>query len=448
MNVWLINPYGPLPGEAWRETRFAMMGRALAERGHKVVWWTANFCHHSKRLRSSGPSEVVVTPSFSIRLVPTCPYQKHIGIARLRFEALFALRLRAMASRLSAPQIIVSSDATMSTAWAATSLAQRFRAHLVFDVIDLCPEVFTCALPGWLRAHAQIIFAPLFSVRARNFRKACGIVAVCDDYLQPARDANVTLSDERMLSVAWGADLATFRAHQLSSQERQLLGNRFGKDRNEVFAIYAGTLGELYDIDALLQAAVLLQQAGSSVKILIAGGGPRAGAIKSLVHEKGLRNVLFMGEVGFTDLLRIYQVCDIGLCTYGVGSPVAMPIKLYDYLAAGLPVINSIRGPLEHLLRERRIGMQYAAGDADSLAATLMCLSGDHCLRQEMAQNALAQAEVFDTRIQYAGFAKLIETIVGTSRDPDISVSRPCPGARSCGRPIQTQRPCKREVLS
>ena len=96
MKIWLLNPYGPLPGEAWRETRYAMLGRVLARHGHEVIWWTAGFCHHSKMVRTEVPKDIAVEPNFTIRLVPTPPYRRHIGLARLRFEFLFALRVLRM----------------------------------------------------------------------------------------------------------------------------------------------------------------------------------------------------------------------------------------------------------------------------------------------------------------------------------------------------------------
>ncbi len=118
-----------------------------------------------------------------------------------------------------------------------------------------------------------------------------------------------------------------------------------------------------------------------------------------------------LGEIDFAELVRIYQICDIGLSIYGVDSPVAMPIKVFDYLAAGLPIVNSIQGFLQKLLQERRIGTQYTAGDPESLASALQKMSSDRVARQQMALNASEAALQFDSRIQYNNFAKLLEAL-------------------------------------
>ena len=37
MNIWLINPYEPIPGEAWRDYRFTIIAETLARHGHQVT---------------------------------------------------------------------------------------------------------------------------------------------------------------------------------------------------------------------------------------------------------------------------------------------------------------------------------------------------------------------------------------------------------------------------
>lgn len=417
MKIWLMNPYGPLPGEAWRETRYAMLGRTLARCGHEVTWWTAGFCHHSKTVRTLVPRTVEVEPNFIIRLVPTPSYTRHVGLARLRFEFLFAARAYKAARILAGPDAIVSSDVTMGLAHVAERLARRFRAELIYDIIDLSPEVFAGALPACLQGAARILFSPLYVMRARHFKKASGVIAVCDDYLNPARIANRGLSERRLMNVYWGTDLKAFRAAQAGPSEVAQLAATLGKQDDDIFAIYAGTLGVLYDIDALLDAAQLLRTGHGHIKILIAGGGPRADDIRRIVREKDLDNVVMLGELSFVDLIKLYQVCDVGLSIYGVNSPVAMPIKVFDYLAAGLPIINSIGGFLGQLLADRQIGMQYTAGDPESLALALRRLSSDLPALRKMGRRAAEAAAEFDSAVQYGQFTRFLERLVAARAD-------------------------------
>lgn len=415
MKIWLLNPYGPLPGEAWRETRYAMLGRVLARHGHEVIWWTAGFCHHSKMVRTEVPKDIAVEPNFTIRLVPTPPYRRHIGLARLRFEFLFALRVLRMATRAGDVRAIVCSDATMTLGLVARFLARKVHAVLVYDILDLWPEVFSGALPNWLRPRAKTVFAPLFALRNWNFRHATGVAAVCDDYLLPARSANPSFHEDQLLSVFWSTDLECFDAAQASPEEIPQIARQYGKNKSDIYAIYAGTLGLLYDIDPLLEAAKRLQTQMPELKLLVAGGGPRSADIKRFITNNNLNNLRLLGEMSFTDLIRLYQICDIGMCIYGPNSPVAMPIKIFDYLAAGLPVINSIGGFLERLVRDRNLGMQYRAGDSASLAGALCAMGSDIGALKRMSANARVARAEFDSKLQYGRFMHLLERLSGGS---------------------------------
>ena len=62
--IWLVNPYGPIEGENWREYSFNQFGKFLSDNGYKVIWWTANFSHHFKKYRSNGWKDIEVNENF------------------------------------------------------------------------------------------------------------------------------------------------------------------------------------------------------------------------------------------------------------------------------------------------------------------------------------------------------------------------------------------------
>ena len=52
--IWIVYPYGDIIGEKFLEARHIRFGRKLAEKGYKVIYWTSNFSHTFKRVRSEG----------------------------------------------------------------------------------------------------------------------------------------------------------------------------------------------------------------------------------------------------------------------------------------------------------------------------------------------------------------------------------------------------------
>jgi glycosyltransferase involved in cell wall biosynthesis len=159
-----------------------------------------------------------------------------------------------------------------------------------------------------------------------------------------------------------------------------------------------------------------LQAQGSRVKIWIAGEGSLRPHVVEIIETRHLTNLVYLGKLTPDELAQLYGVCDVGLCLYAPESNVAMPDKVYDYMAAGLPVVNSLQGELEVFLGTNRVGVQYRAGDPVSLASALSLLADDSGRRREMAGNSYNAAFKFDRRVQYGRFADLVEQVGNDSR--------------------------------
>ncbi len=390
-----------------------MLGRALGERGHHVIWWTANFAHHFKHFRSLTWQDIKVDPLFQIRLVPTTDYYKNISLGRIRFELLYSWRMYNRAIQELSPDCIISVAPNSFNNPFAVRLSKHFDVPLILDFFDLYPEMFAFALPEIIRPLAPIMFAPLYWLRRQDLNQADAITAVCDSYLETALRIAPRVPKNRSLTVYIGVDTAKFREKVPSIQEIDLVTKRYNKYAGEVWAIYAGSLGNNYDIDTLLQAGLRLEKQGSKVKIQIAGDGPLRTRIIQFIESRQMSHLTYLGKLDVDELIKLYRISDIGLSPYAPGSTVSMPTKVYDYLAAGLPIVNSLGGDdVESLLREKQIGIQYEAGNPISLANALEYLASHPDQRRMMAQNSFDAAMQFDQHVQYGRFVDFIEQVV------------------------------------
>lgn len=417
MNIWLINPYGQIPGEGWRDYRFTMLGKALVERGHQALWWTANFSHTFKRFRSESWKDISIVSKFDIRLVPTTSYAKNVSLGRLRFECIYAWQTYRRAAEVGPPDCIVATDPSQIVGYMAVQLAKRFRVPLILDVLDLWPELFVLALPRLLRPFAPIVFSPLYWLRRHNLGRADALTSLCNTYLEVSKKEASKSRITPSLTIYNGIDVAAFRAARPDANEAIKLNRQFGKKSDDVWAIYTGTLGNNYDIDTLLRAGLDLEKRASHIKIWIAGEGPLRSHVTDFIETHRLKNMAYLGKhLESEELIKLYRVCDIALCPYAPESNVAMPNKSYDYMAAGLPIVNSLRGELEDFLREHQSGIQYIAGDPNSLVSALESLATDEERRQLMAQNSFDAAMEFDEHVQYRKYVDLIELSVSERR--------------------------------
>lgn len=74
MNIWIFNPYEPLPHEGAVRLRYASLAAALIAQGHAVVWWSADWSHALKLRRleqgaGSRHSALMHTPEVNPELI-------------------------------------------------------------------------------------------------------------------------------------------------------------------------------------------------------------------------------------------------------------------------------------------------------------------------------------------------------------------------------------------
>jgi hypothetical protein len=110
-------------------------------------------------------------------------------------------------------------------------------------------------------------------------------------------------------------------------------------------------------------------------------------------------------------LYELFGFCDFGFSTYSESSTVSMPIKCYDYFAAGLPLVNSLKRNLGSLINDNNVGYQYEASNAKSLEITLKKLIFEFDQLASKKNRCLALGGDFDNSIQYNNFLSLIKKI-------------------------------------
>ena len=408
LTVWIINPYGNIPGEGWRDYRSTLIAKALAEAGHHVVWWVSNFEHRSKTFRSPGWANFEVNPNFMIRIVPSTRYTSHISLSRIRYERTFARRFCQCAAECAPPDVIILAEPALFVSPLVLELIRHWKTKLVVDILDLWPELFHIALPVWLSKLGSLIFLPLYMRRAALFRRSDAIVAVTKDYLEVAQ----RIVDKSITAVIYlGVDVKGIQSGMLASDTLPEALRLYQKKPGDVWAIYAGTLGDNYDIRTILLAAELLATKDCMVTILIAGDGPLKSEVLAAIETKRLKNLIYVGSLSAQAVTHLYGYCDIALSTYIAGSTVSMPLKAYDYMAAGLPIVNSLAREFGSIIRDKHIGLQYESQNAVSLSESIQKLARDSEMRNAMRANAISMACSFDESDQHCKFVQIVERL-------------------------------------
>ena len=154
---------------------------------------------------------------------------------------------------------------------------------------------------------------------------------------------------------------------------------------------FVGTLKPWHGVADLLAAAALAKRPW---KLRIIGDGPERAALEEQAAGLGIE-VDFRGAVAPADMPGQLAGSAIGVAPYpdlgGEQQQYFSPLKVYEYLAAGLPVVASAVGQLPQILGE--LGTLVPPSDPAALAAAIDDLAADPVLRGELGWRGRVQAE-------------------------------------------------------
>lgn len=116
-------------------------------------------------------------------------------------------------------------------------------------------------------------------------------------------------------------------------------------------------------------------------------------------------------EIEILTQIHLSAFKDFFLATLG-RSTVSMPIKAFDYLAAGLPMLNSLGMDLGDMIEKHKLGVNYKAGNYFDLFNKVEYLSSNKDLLNEMKENCLEISKQFDEKILYKEYVAFCETVL------------------------------------
>jgi glycosyltransferase involved in cell wall biosynthesis len=176
---------------------------------------------------------------------------------------------------------------------------------------------------------------------------------------------------------------------------------------SEVVIGFSGTFGEWHGIPTLAAALPLVLDARPHARWLLIGDGPLRGIIENVVKSHGLdERVQRVGMVRHAEMPAYLAACDILVSPHGRqadgGEFFGSPTKLFEYMASGRPIVASAVGQIAEVLADDGSALLVAPNDAEALAAAVIRLIDDACLRARLGQAARLAAEQHHTWRQNA----------------------------------------------
>jgi len=269
---------------------------------------------------------------------------------------------------------------------ALPALAARWlrRKPYVFEVRDLWPE-----LPRAMGVITNpLVLAAMSGLEYLAYRNAERLVALSPGIARGIARRGV--SPKLIALIPNGCDLSIFASDAVAWRPEEVRSS-------DLMAIFTGAHGVANGLNAALDAAAELKRRGrDDIKLVLVGEGKLKRALMERAACEGLDNVVFHDPVPKNKLAGLMRSADLGMQLladvpefyYGTS-----PNKFFDYIAAGLPVLNNYPGWLAEIIKAERCGFAVPPSEPAAFADALIKAAEDRSELRRMGERATMLAK-------------------------------------------------------
>lgn len=366
-------------------TRSYEMSRRLIQAGHSVTMICGEYAVGDQSVERTG--KVTEFEVDGIRVLRVAePYGNEMTFTqRVRSFGRFAKAATRLVKRTDA-DLVFATSTPLTVGIPGMKGARRLKAPFVFEVRDLWPELAIALgvlTNPFMRSYAQ-------RLERKIYRAATRIIALAPGIKEGVAKKGYPPAQIDMIPNGCDVDLFVPTEERLEMEE-------FGSP-DEVRFIFTGAHGLANGLDAVLDAAAeLMRREEYGVRFIFLGQGNQKQALVDRAEAEGLTEVCtFVDSIPKNQLGYVLPRLDVGLMIlknvpsfyYGTS-----PNKFFDYIAAGIPVLNNYPGWLAEMIREHGIGMAVPPDDASAFADAVVYLRDHPDVRAGMGERARQMAE-------------------------------------------------------
>jgi len=348
-------------------TRHFEFARLLVTSGHRVTIVASPVSYLTgRRTSASGSRPGLDAETDHLRIRRAWVYGEHHRSFGHRVVAFFTFMVSSFWVSMTAGPVDVVWGTSPPIFQGLTGwLVARLKgAAFLFEVRDLWPQfaIAIGVLKGWLAiALSERLERFLYSHADAVMANSPGFV----DHILKRGGRQVRL-------ILNGADPSMFDPAADGADLRKKLGLQ-----GKFIAMYAGAHGVSNDLNVLLEGAGLL--AGSDVHFVLLGDGKEKPALRARAREMRLSNVTFLDPVPKSEVPAALAMADacIAILKPLEEYKTTYPNKVFDYMAAGRPVILAIDGVIRSVVERAGCGIYVPPGDASALAKAAAGLAED-----------------------------------------------------------------------
>ncbi len=365
----------PLPGHYGGSTHTLEVARGLRTRGHEVLVVAAH------RAGWSGLRPFFRVGQGTVDGVRVAYVDVPKGVSFL------GTGLIGRVVRTFRPEVVM--ERYYNFAGAGLYWAHRLGIPSVLEVNALIvdpPEV-------WKRRLDDFLGGPMRRWALQQCRWAARIVTPLHTTVPPE------IPRERIVEIPWGANTERFRPEVRAERagEIEALRARLGLPQSARVVAFVGSFRAWHGAREFVEAMALLRRKREDCFGLLVGDGPERRAVEALCRERGLCGRLrFVGHVPYGEVPLYLGLAEVGAAPFRTDAHPALraagffwsPLKVFEYMAMGLPVVTSDIPPLNRVIRQGEEGLLVPEADPEALAEAMAHLLDAPDVAREMGRRA------------------------------------------------------------
>ncbi len=406
-NVWIFNHYAEPPQYETR-VRNNMMAKYLMRAGYDVTIFGASTIHNTNINLITDGSPYIRREYDGLKFVHIkAPDYTGNGISRKLNLLLFPFHLWQVTRKLGEKPDVIVNDLDVMAMSFPFWIARHFRVPIITEVRDLWPE--SLIEYGYLKRNS-LLARFLYQVEKRMYLRSDSIVFTMEgayDYIaEQGWEKDIPRSKVHYINNGVDLELFDYDKEHFRVEDPEL-------DDPEVFkVIYTGSIRRVNNLGLLLDAAKCVKD--PRVKFLIWGDGDEREALEQRVCDEGLTNVVFKGKVEKKYIPSIVSRANLNFAHNAPSPLFRFGIsfnKLFDYLAAGKPVLCDFPCPYNPAVTYGA-GIEVSGTQPQQIAKAIDALvTSAEQEWQSYCTNARRAAEDYDFKLLTDKLIAVIESI-------------------------------------
>lgn len=229
-----------------------------------------------------------------------------------------------------------------------------------------------------------LFFASLaMGVERWVFRKASGLVFVSGIFRDRAQAVHRQMAPTIVTPNAANIDKFSF-----TEAQRAEARTRWGLDGHVVCG-YLGAFVPWHAIDQFVYRIADRLNEAPHLKLLLVGDGATYPEVAAFIEKRGLQDrVVLSGRVPHDDVPGLLAAMDMAILPSA--GDYTSPVKLFEFMACGVPPVAPDFSPIREVLAEGRTGWMFPAGNLDAAASAVLERSQNGAELRRVGQAARA----------------------------------------------------------